>query len=151
MSVTDGILKTDYSKTFDDKRKALVCQSYYKYGKASKNFSTGNVDALGCIEKCLEKFKETKNTEYLLDLANYKKTMSMIADSITKNSSGLGISEEQLEDAVARGVAMAMMNNKPDIKVQCVAEFKTTDEALARAVSRGQQKIEYRMKPVPSY
>ena len=71
MSVTDGILKTDYSKTFDDKRKALVCQSYYKYGKASKNFSTGNVDALGCIEKCLEKFKETKNTEYLLDLANY--------------------------------------------------------------------------------
>lgn len=39
--------------------------------KASKNFSTGNVDALGCIEKCLEKFKETKNTEYLLDLANY--------------------------------------------------------------------------------
>ena len=42
-----------------------------QYGKASKNFSTGNVDALGCIEKCLEKFKETKNTEYLLDLANY--------------------------------------------------------------------------------
>lgn len=71
MSVTDEILKTDYSKTFDDKRKALVCQSYYKNGKASKNFSTGNVDALGCIEKCLEKFKETKNTEYLLDLANY--------------------------------------------------------------------------------
>ena len=88
--------------------------------------------------------------EAVLPLEN-KKTMSMIAESITKNSSGLGISEEQLEAAVERGVAMAMMNNRQDINVQCVAEFKTSDEALARAVSKGQQKIEYRMKPVPSY
>lgn len=88
--------------------------------------------------------------EAVLPLEN-KKTMSMIADSITRSSGGLGISEEQLQDAVERGVALAMMNNKQDINVQCVAEFKTTDEALARAVSRGQQKIEYRMKPVPSY
>ncbi len=88
--------------------------------------------------------------EAVLPLEN-KKTMSMIADSITKNSGGMGISEEQLQDAVERGVAMAMMNNKQDINVQCVAEFKTSDEALARAVSKGQQKIEYRMKPVLSY
>ena len=88
--------------------------------------------------------------EAVLPLEN-KKTMSMIADSIVKNSGGMGISEEQLQDAVERGVAMAMMNNRQDINVQCVAEFKTSDEALARAVSKGQQKIEYRMKPVPSY
>lgn len=88
--------------------------------------------------------------EAVLPLEN-RKTMSMIADSIMKNSSGMGISEEQMQDAVERGVAMALMNNRQDINVQCVAEFKTTDEALARAVSRGQQKIEYRMKPVPSY
>lgn len=33
------LLKTEYSKAFDDKRKALICQSYYKYGKASRNFA----------------------------------------------------------------------------------------------------------------
>lgn len=36
MSVTDEILKTDYSKTFDDKRKALVCQSYYNTVRRAK-------------------------------------------------------------------------------------------------------------------
>ena len=73
MSVNDpnNILKTEYSERFDDIRKGLVMQSYYKYGKASRNFSTGNVDALGCMKKCLAKFEETGNTEYLADLANY--------------------------------------------------------------------------------
>lgn len=71
MSVVDEILKTDYSEEFDSKIKALVCQSYYKYGKASSNFSTGNVDAIGSLKKCLDKFEETHNTEYLLDVANY--------------------------------------------------------------------------------
>lgn len=65
------ILKTEYSEAFDEKRKLLVVQSYYKYGKASRNFLTGNVDAIGSLEKCLDKFKETGNTEYLLDVANY--------------------------------------------------------------------------------
>ena len=68
---SEEILKTDYSKPFDDKRKALICQSYYKYGKASRNFATGNVDAIGSLERCLEKFKQTGNTEYLCDIANY--------------------------------------------------------------------------------
>ena len=65
------ILKTDYSEEFDKKRKALIQQSYFKYGKASQNFATGNVDAIGSLEKCLVKFKETGNTEYLCDIANY--------------------------------------------------------------------------------
>ena len=67
----EEILKTEYSKAFDEKRKAIICQSYYKYGKASRNFATGNVDAIGSLERCLEKFKETGNTEYLCDIANY--------------------------------------------------------------------------------
>lgn len=71
MAVIDDILKTDYSEEFDKKRKALVQQSYFKYGKASRNFATGNVDAIGSLEKCLSKFKETGNTEYLCDIANY--------------------------------------------------------------------------------
>ena len=70
-NIRDEILSTEYSFVFDEKRKDMMCQSFYKYGKASKNYKSGNIDAIGCIEKRLEKFKETKNTEYLLDLANY--------------------------------------------------------------------------------
>ena len=40
------ILKTDYSEAFDEKRKHLIEQSYYKYGPARRNFATGNVDAI---------------------------------------------------------------------------------------------------------
>jgi hypothetical protein len=71
MSENNDILKTEYSEKFDEVRKGLVTQSYYKYGKASRNFVSGNVDAIGCIKLCLKKFEETKNTEYLADVANY--------------------------------------------------------------------------------
>ena len=67
----ENILKTEYSERFDEVRKHLVTQSYYKYGKASKNFKSGYVDAIGSLEKCIKKFKETHNTEYLADAANY--------------------------------------------------------------------------------
>ena len=65
---SERILKTDYSQSFDEKRKGLVIQSYFKYGKASRNFKTGNVDAIGSLKQCLE---ETQNLEYLCDVANY--------------------------------------------------------------------------------
>ena len=79
--------------------------------------------------------------------------MRMIADSIVDSSSGFGMNEEAMSNAVARGVAMAMMNNQssqPNITVY--AELKTeSDEVLARAVTRGQQKIDYRMNPTPQF
>lgn len=88
--------------------------------------------------------------EAVLPLEN-RRTMRMIADSIIDNSpGGFGMNEEAMANAVARGVAMAMMNtqsNQPNITVY--AELKTeNDEVLARAVTRGQQKIDYRMNPV---
>lgn len=67
----DQILKTEYSKSFDEKRKGLVLQSYFKYGKASRNFKTGNVDSIGSLKMNLAKFEETGNLEYLCDVANY--------------------------------------------------------------------------------
>lgn len=45
--------------------------SYYKYGAARDNFGGGRVDAAGCIDLCMDKFRKTKNTEYLLDVINY--------------------------------------------------------------------------------
>lgn len=70
-SVTENILKTDYSEKFDEIRKALVVQSFFKYGKASRNFISGNVDAIGSLKKCVKAFEETGNLEYLADAANY--------------------------------------------------------------------------------
>jgi hypothetical protein len=45
--------------------------SYYKYGPARENFGGGRVDAIGSLERCLDKFRKTKNTEYLMDVVNY--------------------------------------------------------------------------------
>lgn len=64
-------INREYSKEFDEKRKSRVMVSFYKYGPAKKNFGEGRVDAIGSLELCLEKFKKTGNTEYLLDVANY--------------------------------------------------------------------------------
>lgn len=67
----NDILEREYSESFDQKRKNRVEVSYHKYGPARDNFGSGRVDAIGSLELCLEKFKKTKNTEYLLDVANY--------------------------------------------------------------------------------
>lgn len=89
--------------------------------------------------------------EAVLPLEN-KRTMNMIAESIINSSGGFGgMSQEDLEAAVERGVAMAMMNNPQSVNVQCISEFKTNDVALARAVSKGQQKISYRYKPIADF
>ena len=67
----NDILKQEYSEQFDKERKHRVEVSFYKYGPARKNFGEGRVDAIGSLELCLDKFKKTHNTEYLLDIANY--------------------------------------------------------------------------------
>lgn len=104
-NIRDEILSTEYSFVFDEKRKDMMCQSFYKYGKASKNYKSGNIDAIGCIEKCLEKFKETKNTEYLLDLANYAMLRYMFPQdgeyfrqTRSEETAGIvGLSEKEIE------------------------------------------------------
>lgn len=66
-----NILQNEYSTEFDKLRQNRVAVSYHKYGAAKKNFGEGRVDAIGSLELCLDKFKKTGNTEYLLDVANY--------------------------------------------------------------------------------
>lgn len=61
----------DYSEQFDKERRYRVEVSHYKYGPARENFATGRVDAIATAELCIEKFKKTKNLEYLVDAANY--------------------------------------------------------------------------------
>ena len=64
-------MKEEYSERFDELRKNRVEVSFYKYGSAKKNFKTGYVQAIPTLERCLAKYKETGNTEYLCDAANY--------------------------------------------------------------------------------
>lgn len=64
-------LKNEYSDKFDELRRNRVEVSFYKYGPAKDNFSTGNVNAIATLEKCIEKYNSTGNTEYLCDAANY--------------------------------------------------------------------------------
>lgn len=69
MKVT--VLDREYSEEFDKLRKNRVLMSYYKYGTARDNFGSGRVDALKTAELCIEAFKKDKNTEHLIDAANY--------------------------------------------------------------------------------
>lgn len=66
------ILKTEYSEKFDEIRKKMMIVSYYKYGALKENYAKYKcMDALGNIEKRLAKYKETGNTEFLADVANF--------------------------------------------------------------------------------
>lgn len=66
-----NLLDTEYSTEFDELRKNRVAVSYYKYGSARINFKRGYVKAIGSCMKCIKKYQETHNTEYLTDAANY--------------------------------------------------------------------------------
>ena len=61
----------EYSKEFDILRRNRVEVSYFKYGPARDNFGGGRVDAIATAELCIEAFKKDKNTEHLVDAANY--------------------------------------------------------------------------------
>lgn len=65
------IMQREYSEEFDQLRKNRVLVSFHKYGPAAVNFGQKCVSALGSLEKCLDKYKESGNTEYLCDAANY--------------------------------------------------------------------------------
>ena len=65
------ILAKEYCEEFDERRKNAIVCSFYKYGPSKENFQKGMVDAIGSLKKNLQKFEETGNTGYLVDVANY--------------------------------------------------------------------------------
>lgn len=70
-SIND-ILKTEYSEKFDEIRKNMMVISYFKYGEMKENYEKFKcMDALGNIEKRIQKYIETGNTEFLADVANF--------------------------------------------------------------------------------
>lgn len=64
--------KNSTNRIFDTIRKQMMCMSYFKYGPMRENYETFKcMDALGNIEKRLQKYRETGNTEFLADVANF--------------------------------------------------------------------------------
>lgn len=71
MSRVGTSMPTEYSDRFDQLRQNRVEVSYHKYGPAEVNFKYGLVKTLETAQLCIEKYQNTKNTEYLCDAANY--------------------------------------------------------------------------------
>jgi hypothetical protein len=68
----EEILQTEYSQLFDNIRKNMMVMSFYKYGAVGENYKAEKtIDAIGSLEKRLQKYKETGNTEFLADIANF--------------------------------------------------------------------------------
>lgn len=61
----------EYSDRFDELRQNRVELSFYKYGSAKDNFGMQLTYAIENHDLCMKKYKETGNTEYLCDAANY--------------------------------------------------------------------------------
>lgn len=95
---------TEYSSRFDELRRNRVEVSFYKYGSAKKNFGDHLVNALETMQMCIEKYKDTKNTEYLCDAANYLMFEFMYPSldgayfKATDSSQSAGISEFTIKD-----------------------------------------------------
>jgi hypothetical protein len=65
-----GIPETEYSVQFLDGMVNRMAVSFCKYGKVADAFPH-RVNALDSLRLRLEKYAETGNTEYLIDVANF--------------------------------------------------------------------------------
>ena len=66
----EDILKDCYSDFFIQGMKNRLVVSHFKYGSAKKTYPE-LAQALKCIKERIELYEKTKNTEYLIDAANF--------------------------------------------------------------------------------
>jgi len=71
MKSKEEILKTEYSTAFDELRKNRMYVSHFKYGFIKPNAQNHCVDYIETLEKRLKAYKETGNTEFMADIANF--------------------------------------------------------------------------------
>lgn len=70
MVTSEEILKRDFSEDFVQKMRNRIIVSHYKYGWMKESYPE-LADAIACLEERLALFKETGNTEHLIDVANF--------------------------------------------------------------------------------
>lgn len=92
--------------------------------------------------------------EAVLPLEN-RKAMKSIADSIMSGYDGnMGLTKDEIMEAVERGVVTALMNNggfggsSPEYIINSI---KVNERELARIVTKAQNNTDYRMNPSPAY
>ena len=92
--------------------------------------------------------------EAVLPLEN-QKAMKSIADSIMSGYDGnMGLTKDEIMEAVERGVVTALMNNggfggsSPEYIMNSI---KVNERELARIVTKAQNNTDYRMNPSPAY
>lgn len=92
--------------------------------------------------------------EAVLPLEN-RKAMKSIADSIMSGYDGnMGLTKDEIMEAVERGVVTALMNNggfggsSPEYIMNSI---KVNERELARIVTKAQNSTDYRMNPSPAY
>ena len=78
--------------------------------------------------------------------------MSMIADSIVSSSDNtMGLTKEEMAQAVAQGVAMAMMNNSGNNPKYIMNSINVNGREIMKAVTEAENDANYRLNPSPAY
>jgi hypothetical protein len=78
LNLVDGVPSSEFSKEFAQGMVDRMAASFFKYGRVAEGFPN-RIRALqldgerdeGCLEMKLRKYRETGNTEWLMDAANY--------------------------------------------------------------------------------
>lgn len=70
METREEILSRDFSKEFIVKMQNAIETSHYKYGWASKTYPE-LAQARKCIQERLDRYNDTHNKEFLVDVANF--------------------------------------------------------------------------------
>lgn len=71
MTEYEKVLSTEYSEKFDELRKNRMVVSHYKYGFIKESCEGKFIDTLETLKLRLQKYIDTKNTEFLVDVANF--------------------------------------------------------------------------------
>jgi hypothetical protein len=67
---SDTVPASEFSDTFVQGMYDRMAVSYWKYGKVADAYPA-KVDAIASLHKRLERYAETGNTEWLMDVANF--------------------------------------------------------------------------------
>lgn len=70
MTTKESILARDWNNEFISGMRNRMVMSWHKYGWVSESYPN-LAQALKCLKERLDLYEKTKNTEYLMDVANF--------------------------------------------------------------------------------
>ena len=116
----------------------------------------------GVLERGQVGILEGNGAEAVVPLERNRKWISKVSEEMARSNyaySGDGIvggmSKEELQEAIATGVAMALMSNinhlKPEMPQYIQANMAVDGDTILRAMLKAQDGYDYRMNPTPQY